>query len=214
MYSCFNAQLEYLDTNTSLTTTISSSSSPTEPVEHLYFSPQRLDSITTAATVDSNSFSITDTGSITTASSSPPSFTSFHAPTASPPTHIASPRSSLFSSSFASIAIPSTSSSELNSSGAPNVNTEDVPCSTVAPDGLAEPQLEEPSLAVHYTFVDPHEKPRKRRSKGIKNSTPIACTFCRRRKIRCGGPQEGGVCKYVSSPLLSVSRIRLRLSPC
>ncbi|KAI0798656.1 hypothetical protein BC629DRAFT_238000 [Irpex lacteus] len=77
---------------------------------------------------------------------------------------------------------------------------QDLPCSTVTldvPYSTAIPDHDggEPEEPVCYTFVDTHEKPKKRRTKGLKNSTRIACTFCRRRKIRCGGPQEGGTCK-------------------
>lgn len=201
-YSHVNEQLEYP------CATFSSSSSPTEETpllelaQYFYFTDQ----LDYPITADSNSFCVADTSPTT---SSPSSFTSFSAPTASPPTPIASPRSSLFSSSFAGIAIPSSSSSELSLSNAPSINTEDVPCSTVALDEASDSVKPSAEPEVHYTFFDPHEKPKKRRTKGLKNSTPIACTFCRRRKIRCGGPQEGGVCKYVSSLLLFVSLINV-----
>ncbi|KAI0798649.1 hypothetical protein BC629DRAFT_1592201 [Irpex lacteus] len=214
-YSCFKERLEYPDTSTSPATAILSSSSPTETApllqpepelaEYLCFTDHPDDTVTTPVTDGLSPPSVADTSPTT---SRPSSFTSgsFHgqAPTgtASPPTPIASPSSSSFGSSFASNAIPPTSSPELSSSGPPDINAEDLHLSHVAlnegkhasPHAVDHdgPLLEEPSVNVHYTFVDPHEKTRKRRTQGIKNSTPIACTFCRRRKIRCGGPQESG----------------------
>lgn len=86
----------------------------------------------------------------------------------------------------------------------------------IRPDLLAGPsnelrvqQLEPPTAQIQSTaklgesgsehkFVPWMETPpRKQRSKGQKNSTSIACYFCRRRKIRCGGPQpqNNGACK-------------------
>ncbi|KAI0088051.1 hypothetical protein BDY19DRAFT_951689 [Irpex rosettiformis] len=62
----------------------------------------------------------------------------------------------------------------------------------------SQPELDRPTICPsEYAFMPWYERPKKPRVKGRKNSTAIACLFCRHRKIRCGGPQSeyNGTCK-------------------